>query len=49
MSQNELINDHFILLNTLKDFIKMLNNQDFTANRTKYLGGSDIGAELLSI
>ena len=22
----------------------MLNNQDFTANRTKYLGGSDIGA-----
>jgi putative phage-type endonuclease len=25
---------------------KMLNNQDFTANRTKYLGGSDIGAIL---
>jgi len=24
----------------------MLNNQDFTANRTKYLGGSDIGAIL---
>jgi putative phage-type endonuclease len=24
----------------------MVNNQDFTANRTKYLGGSDIGAIL---
>jgi putative phage-type endonuclease len=24
----------------------MLNNQDFTANRTKYIGGSDIGAIL---
>jgi putative phage-type endonuclease len=46
MSQNDLLEDHFKLLNTLKDFIKMLNNQDFTANRTKYLGGSDIGAIL---
>ena len=24
----------------------MLNNQDFTVNRSKYLGGSDIGAIL---
>ena len=24
----------------------MLNNQDFTTNRSKYLGGSDIGAIL---
>jgi putative phage-type endonuclease len=46
MSHNDLLINHLKLILMLKGYQKMLINQDFSLDRTKYIGGSDIGAIL---